>query len=211
MDAAEEIRQGLAQFDTRFREEFEKAPNEQGLRASRAQLLGKKGELTRLLRLMGKVPGADRKQIGEAVNAVRTDVESAFEARLREILSAAREADLRGPPEDLSLPGRTLTPEGHVHPLTQVKNEMLDIFSSLGFEYFESLLAVGLCITLDLIRGEHRPKLVVVRWIADEGSIVADHESHFMAEFLELPQFSHRYCVPDVKVGRRRIEAAVHS
>ena len=134
MDAAEEIRQGLAQFDTRFREEFEKAPNEQGLRASRAQLLGKKGELTRLLRLMGKVPGADRKQIGEAVNAVRTDVESAFEARLREILSAAREADLRGPPEDLSLPGRTLTPEGHVHPLTQVKNEMLDIFSSLGFE-----------------------------------------------------------------------------
>jgi len=134
MDAAEDIRQGLAQFDKRFREEFEKAPSEQDLRAARAQLLGKKGELTRLLRMMGKVPGQERKQIGEAVNAVRTDVESAFEARLDEIRRAEREADLKGPPDDLSLPGRTIAPQGHLHPLTQVKNEILDIFSSLGFE-----------------------------------------------------------------------------
>ena len=134
MDAAEEIRQGLAQFDKRFREEFGQSPSEQDLRASRAQLLGKKGELTRLLRMMGKVPGTERKELGEAVNAVRTDVESAFAARLGEILRAAREADLKGPPEDLSLPGRALTPQGHLHPLTQVKNEILDIFASLGFE-----------------------------------------------------------------------------
>ncbi len=87
MDAAEEIRQGLAQFDKRFREEFEQAPSEQDLRASRAQLLGKKGELTRLLRMMGKVPGSERKQLGEAVN------DPASFTKLTELVAAANAAE----------------------------------------------------------------------------------------------------------------------
>lgn len=134
MDAAEEIRTGLTQFNQRFREEFDAAVGEPELRAARAQLLGKKGELTRLLRMMGKVRGTDRKALGEQVNQVRTEIEAAFESRLKEIHRAEREADLGGAAEDLSLPPRVLVPQGHLHPLTQVKNEILDIFESLGFE-----------------------------------------------------------------------------
>jgi len=133
-DAAEEISAGLAALGERFREKFAQADSEQELRNAKAEVLGKSGDLTKLLKLMGKVPADQRKAIGEQVNAVKDGVESAFEERLRTLLRAAREADLRARPHDLTLPGRAAAPRGHLHPITRVKDEILDIFRSLGFE-----------------------------------------------------------------------------
>lgn len=133
-DAAEEIRAGLSALGERFREQFAAAGNEQELRNAKAEVLGKSGELTKLLKLMGKVPADQRKAIGEQVNSVKSDVEEAFEGRLRAIQRAEREADLRARPHDLTLPGRVPAPRGHLHPITRVKDEILDIFRSLGFE-----------------------------------------------------------------------------
>jgi len=133
-DAAAEIEAGLRALGERFREVFARADNEQELRNAKAEVLGKNGDLTRLLKLMGKVPAEQKKSIGEQVNAVKGGVETAFEARLAELLRAARDADLRARPHDLSLPGRVPAPRGHLHPITRVKDEILDIFRSLGFE-----------------------------------------------------------------------------
>lgn len=133
-DPAREIEEGLAQLGQRFRERFAAAENEQDLRAAKAEVLGKKGDLTSLLRLMGKVGADARKTIGERVNAVKADVETTFEKRLAEIRRAERDADLNAPPFDLTLPGRCPVPRGHLHPITRVKDEILDIFRSLGFE-----------------------------------------------------------------------------
>lgn len=108
--------------------------SEQALRDERAALLGKKGELTSLLRLMGKVAAEQRRSLGEQVNAAKLEVEAGFEARLAEIRNAEREAELRGEPVDLSLPGRQPSGRGHLHPVRQVLQEILDIFADLGFE-----------------------------------------------------------------------------
>lgn len=128
-----EIEEGLSKLGTSFREAFAQATTEQQLRESYARVLGKKGELTAILKRMGQVPAEDRKKIGEKVNALKADVETAFEARLREIAKAAREADLNARPFDLTLPGRVPAPRGHVHPIIQVRDDILAIFQDLGF------------------------------------------------------------------------------
>lgn len=132
MDPTAEIESGLSAFGDDFRAQFAAADSEQSLRAARADLLGKKGRLTQLLKLMGKVPADKRREIGEAVNATKQQVELSFEARLAELAGAARLADLQATPFDLSMPGR-ISPRGHLHPLTQVRDEILDTFRDLGF------------------------------------------------------------------------------
>ena len=107
--------------------------SEQALRAEHAKVLGKKGELTAVLALMRNVPAADRPAVGAKVNAFKDAVEAAFEARLRTLARAAREAELRARPFDLTLPGRLELDRGHAHPILQVRDDLLAIFRDLGF------------------------------------------------------------------------------
>jgi len=127
------IEEGLGKLGTRFRSAFAKAPNEPALRQEHAKILGKKGELTLVLALMRDVPAADRPGVGAKVNAFKDEVEAAFEARLRGLARASREADLRGRPHDLTLPGRVELGRGHAHPIMQARDELLGIFRDLGF------------------------------------------------------------------------------
>ncbi|MET0594629.1 MAG: phenylalanine--tRNA ligase subunit alpha [Polyangiaceae bacterium] len=124
---------GLQKLGTSFRESFAAATTEQQLRDAHARVLGKKGDLTQLLRRMGALPAEQRKIVGEKVNQLKSEVESAFTERLSALERAAREADLRATPYDLTLPGRRPAPRGHLHPLTQVKNDVLAAFRDLGF------------------------------------------------------------------------------
>jgi phenylalanyl-tRNA synthetase alpha chain len=133
-DPANEIESGLSALGDHYREQFSQSATEQQLRDARAAVLGKKGELTNVLKLMGKVSPDQRKYFGERVNTVKGEVEQAFESRLRELRESEREAELSAQPFDLSLPGRPAAGRGHLHPLRQVKEEILDIFRSLGFE-----------------------------------------------------------------------------
>jgi phenylalanyl-tRNA synthetase alpha chain len=123
----------LAPIVERARARFEGATTEHELRALKAEILGKKGELTAQLRSLGQAPPDQRKLIGEHVNSAKAEVEAAFETRLKGLLSAARRAELEAPPFDLTLPARLDIPRGHLHPVTRVKWEILDIFRALGF------------------------------------------------------------------------------
>jgi phenylalanyl-tRNA synthetase alpha chain len=114
-------------------ERFHASATEHELRAAKADILGKKGQLGQALRDLGKAAPEARKAIGERVNALRVEVEALFETRLRDLHAAARRAELEAPPFDLTLPARIPVPRGHLHPITRVKNEILDIFRSLGF------------------------------------------------------------------------------
>lgn len=133
-DAGLSIEAGLSALTERYRQRFGEVGDEQALRAIRAEVLGKKGELTGLLRGMKDVPPEQRKSVGERVNRVRAEIESLFEARLQALRRAALEAELSARPFDLTLPGRMPSGRGHLHPVTRVKDEILDIFRSLGFE-----------------------------------------------------------------------------
>jgi phenylalanyl-tRNA synthetase alpha chain len=133
MTATPTIEEALKEFGREYAARFDAAATVQELRDARALVLGKKGTLTDILKQMGKLPPEDRKRIGEQVNALKQAVESSFEARLVALGRAARDAELNARPFDLTLPGRVPTPRGHLHPLTQVRDDVLAIFRDLGF------------------------------------------------------------------------------
>jgi phenylalanyl-tRNA synthetase alpha chain len=127
------IERSLATLRVTFRGRFEAAASEQSLRDENAKILGKKGELTAILKQMGTVPPDARKAIGEIVNALKQEVEVAFDQCLRALARGKRAAELEGPPLDLSLPARPLAPIGHAHPVSIVRDEIVDVLVSLGF------------------------------------------------------------------------------
>src|SRR5580698_8832412 len=88
------------------------AATEQALRDENAKILGKKGELTAILKQLGAAPPESRRAIGEKVNVLKQEVEKAFEDRLAAIHHAKRDEDLHATPFDLTLPGRPLAPIG---------------------------------------------------------------------------------------------------
>ncbi len=112
---------------------FAEAKTEVALRDENAKILGKKGELTALLKDMGKLSPDERRAVGEKVNVVKREVEEAFEARLHALHKELRDADLNAPPFDLSLPARMPWPAGTTHPLRQVREEVISIFRGMGF------------------------------------------------------------------------------
>jgi phenylalanyl-tRNA synthetase alpha chain len=132
-DPSESIFAALDTLRSEFPGRFARATSEQALRDENAKILGKKGELTAVLKQLGAAPPESRRAVGEKVNLLKQEVEKAFEVSLAAIAHAAREADLHARPFDLTLPGRPLAPLGHKHPVSIVREEITDIFQSLGF------------------------------------------------------------------------------
>lgn len=137
IELAEAIDGALADLRTTFLPRFRGATTEQLLRDEYAKILGKKGELTAVLKQLGKAPPDARKSIGEKVNVLKQEVEAGFEATLRELHKKAREAELSAPPFDLTLPGRAPALPGHKHPIALVREDVVAIFRQLGFAVFD--------------------------------------------------------------------------
>ena len=104
-----------------------------GLEDLRIGVLGKKGTLTAALRGMRDVPKEERPAVGRVVNEVREAVESALEARKRELGRAELEAAMAAGAVDVTLPGRAQT-IGSEHLITHIIREVSDIFAGLGYE-----------------------------------------------------------------------------
>jgi phenylalanyl-tRNA synthetase alpha chain len=110
------------------------AADQRALEDLRVRYLGKKGELSAVLRGMGQLAAEERPRVGEAANRVRDEVEGLLE-RARQRLEVERlERELRGPPLDVTLPGRALVPRGHRHPVTRTSEEIAQIFARLGYQ-----------------------------------------------------------------------------
>jgi phenylalanyl-tRNA synthetase alpha chain len=132
-DPTATIDRALADLRSTFLPRFQAASTEQALREENAKILGKNGELTAILKQVGKAPAEGRKAIGEKVNALKQEVAAGFELSLRELRKRARQADLDAPPFDLTLPGRTPALRGHKHPIAIVREEVVSVFRGLGF------------------------------------------------------------------------------
>jgi phenylalanyl-tRNA synthetase alpha chain len=98
----------------------------------RVRYLGKKGEVTLLLKGLGNLSPEERPAAGQAVNDARKEIESLLSARKTGVQSEEREKHARSQTVDLSLPG-VRQDRGHRHPVTQVMEEVLHIFGGLGF------------------------------------------------------------------------------
>jgi phenylalanyl-tRNA synthetase alpha chain len=107
-----------------------------GIDQLRVKYLGKKGLLTQALREIGKLSPAERPVLGKMANEVRDTIEGLIAARLAEVQSQHLAQDLRRQAIDVTLPGR-LPPRGYKHPLTQVLEDVEEIFHGLGFSVAE--------------------------------------------------------------------------
>lgn len=126
----------LLQLKQTALESIERAENTTGLNELRVQYLGKKGELTLLLRQMGKLSAEDRPKFGQVANEVRNLIE--VELSQKEALFGQKEQDekIRSEQIDITLPGNSL-PEGSLHPITLILQEVKEIFVGLGFTVVE--------------------------------------------------------------------------
>ena len=109
--------------------------NDADIEALRVRYLGKKGELTAVLRGMGKLSAEERPLIGQLANEVRADIEAAIEERRQEIQERLLELKLKKEKIDVTLPADGEM--GHIHPLTMTQRELEDIFTGLGFSIVE--------------------------------------------------------------------------
>jgi phenylalanyl-tRNA synthetase alpha chain len=112
------------------------AKTEKEVSEIRVKVLGKKGSLTQILKSLGTLPEADRREIGKRANQVKEDLEIKIEEALLRIQEQGRREVLEKERIDVTLPGRQI-PFGRKHPLTQTLEEIIDIFSHLGFEVVE--------------------------------------------------------------------------
>ncbi len=107
--------------------------NVESLEALRVKYLGKKGELTGILRQMGKLSAEERPAMGQLANQLRADIESAIDARRSELMSAMMEKKLELEAIDVTLPSEDVR-VGHKHPMYNVLDQIKDIFVGMGFE-----------------------------------------------------------------------------
>ena len=112
---------------------LEQAETPAMLEELRVKLLGKKGELTAVLKLMGKLSPEERPVMGQLANTVRADIEAKLEERKAAIHSAALEAKLASEAIDVTIPGEEVA-IGHQHPMNQVLQQIKEIFVGLGYQ-----------------------------------------------------------------------------
>ena len=102
------------------------------LEAVRVRYLGKKGELTAVLKQMGKLSPEERPVMGQLANDVRAALEAAIEARSDALAQEAMAARLKAETVDVTIPGKKVE-LGHKHPMYTVLDEIKEIFISMGF------------------------------------------------------------------------------
>ena len=103
------------------------------LESLRVKYLGKKGELTGILRQMGRLSAEERPAMGQLANQLRAEIEQTLETRRAALNEARLEMKLLQETVDVTLPGKK-QPQGHKHPMYNVLDQIKDIFIGMGFE-----------------------------------------------------------------------------
>lgn len=112
------------------------AADESALEDIRLQAVGKKGEVSLKMRELGKMTPDERSAAGPVLNALKDEINSALSAKRSALADAALDARLRDEWLDVTLPGRG-RPQGSVHPISQVSEEVTAIFADMGFSVAE--------------------------------------------------------------------------
>jgi phenylalanyl-tRNA synthetase alpha chain len=114
-------------------ERIQRASSAKELEQVRVEALGRSGSITMLLRGLKDLPAEERPRMGERLNQLRRALEQELDARLDAVNRQAKSRALGEETIDITLPG-TRFERGHIHPLTLVVDEIVDIFSAMGFE-----------------------------------------------------------------------------
>jgi len=135
------MREKLEELNERARRELEAAEDPGGLESWRVRYLGRKSELTGILRGLAGLPLEERKALGTRANEIKSALAEELARKAEAVKQGSVEAALRADEaalarSDVTLPGRPV-PVGRLHPITQTLREVCDIFVSMGFKVVE--------------------------------------------------------------------------
>ena len=126
------MKEQLAKIRAEALAAFSSAQTAAELDALRVQYLGKKGELTAVLKQMGRLSAEERPVMGQLANEVRAALEQALEEMGSKLEEAALDAQLKAETVDVTIPGN-VQKIGHKHPMYIALDEIKDIFVGMGF------------------------------------------------------------------------------
>ena len=127
------MKEQLAQIKQQAVEALQQAQTPAQLEELRVRFLGKKGELTAVLKQMGKLSPEERPVMGQLANAVRAEIEEMLEKQKAAAQTAALEAKLASEALDVTIPGKPVV-LGHAHPMNQVLQQIKDLFVGMGYQ-----------------------------------------------------------------------------
>ena len=126
------MKEQLAKIRAEALSAFENVRDAAALDELRVRYLGKKGELTAVLKQMGKLSAEERPAMGQLANEVRAALEGALDAAARKMEAAALSAKLKAERVDVTIPGKPVR-QGRRHPMNTALEEMKEIFIGMGF------------------------------------------------------------------------------
>ncbi len=178
---------------------LEQAASTEELEALRIRLLGKKGELTAILKQMGKLSAEERPVMGQIANAVRADIEAKLEECKAELKKAALNAKLEAEALDVTVPG-TPVRLGHRHPMNVSLEELKNIFIGMGFAVDEGNEIELSSYNFDRLNTDegHPAREWTDTFYLDEESTVLlrTQTSAMQAHLMETRELPIRYIVP---------------
>lgn len=130
------MKQQLEEIKKSALDVIENLKDMQQVENARIKYLGKKGELTAILKQMGKLSAEERPVIGQLANEIRAELDKKITDKTKKLKEAALNEKLKNEAIDVTMPGESVE-LGHIHPLTAVLNELKDIFIGMGFNIAE--------------------------------------------------------------------------
>ena len=164
----------------------------------RVKFLGKNGAMTAVLKQLNNVPKEQKPEMGKLVNSAREQIESAFIGKEKALREAELNARLMSERIDVTLPSSDKRTIGALHPLTIIKNEIIDIFSTFGFS-----VAEGPEVELDYynfqllnIPKDHPARDMADTFYVDEKTVLRTHTSPMQARIMTTTPPPIRVLVP---------------
>lgn len=130
------MKQKLLEIRQSFADKIQSANAENDIESLRVEYLGKKGQLTGAMKMMGGLTAEERPQMGQIANEVRSFIESEIAAKQAELKEKALKEKLEKEVVDVTMPGTPVS-EGSLHPLNKVTEEMKNLFIGMGYEIAE--------------------------------------------------------------------------
>lgn len=127
------MKERLEEIRKMTKEKVEQITTSQELKELKAKVLGKKSELTEILRGMGQIAAEQRPVVGELVNKVRTEIEEMIDSKEKEFEEAELKRKLEAEKIDITLPA-TRIKRGSIHPLNRIIEDVEDLFVSMGYD-----------------------------------------------------------------------------
>lgn len=187
---------------------IKQAKNSKELEAVYRQYLGRKGELTKVLRSLKDLPEKERKEKGRLANQIKQEVSQIMEAQRKRIGNKASSKNWL----DVTAPGE-LPAEGHLHPMTIVQRQVEDIFQSMGFfvadgpEVETEWYAFD---SLNIPKDHPARDLWDTFWLKDLNLLLRPHTSPVQTRYMEKNSPPLRIIVSGGRCYRREATDATH-